>query len=1171
MPRHISPKTTLENLKREAKRWLSTLREHTGEAAAQARVRLERSNPGAPSSPGLRDVQLALAREFGFDGWTSLKQWLDRGVASDADAQRVSLFLEHACPDHHVRGGPAHSRARHAALRMLQQYPEIAHETFYTSVVCGELSDVERTLAERPSRAGERNRVTGPDRSGGGGEDDQFRRLGGKPWEPLLFLCFTRLPIDAVTDNAVPIAAALLDSGADPNAFFMAGSSRYTSLVGVIGEGEEGRPPHQQRDALTRLLLERGADPYDIQVLYNIHFHGNILWYLKLAYEYSLRRGRAADWADPDWSMLGMGGYGSGAHYLLKVAVGKNDLETAEWILEHGASPNLPFAYSHPKFRPQRSLYEEAVRDGHAEMAELLVRHGATPSEVALTGIEEFTVAALRLDRARAARLVAEHPEYLKSTAPIFAAIEGDRADVAELLLDLGVSPDVANDRNQRPLHEAAYRNALKIARLLLDRGAAIDPVGAWGGSPLGAAVHAQNAAMIALLAPRSNDFWELVYVGAIDRVREILRESPERARVVTREKHTPLMWLAFEDEPRALEMARLLLSYGADPTIVNADGQTAADRAERLGMLEVATLLRAPRPAAPPSSAGSPVLRIEDYELRAQALLDAYRMGTDEAMERHWRLTWHRRTWSAMRTYVQLDLGRAIDDPDQDRDITLDDARFLIAREFGFENRRALEEYVAALPATAGAIAAKPLGLLATETNGKTRIAERTREWGTAFARIAEQHLDGLAAQGQMTDALLEHVAGLEHITVLRLGGSKGVTDDGLRLLARLPHLRHLELDGCAITDRGLEVVRSLPELRSISLAWTAVTDEGAAHLTSCDLLENVNLGGTRCGDGAIAALAGKARLHHLTTGNAVTDAGLPLVHELPVFKKWHGGDVSTDLTSYDNEPNQLVLRGTFTDRGMASLAGLDGLAGLNLDDSELAVTGAGLAPITSLPHLGWLAFDAKDDAMPYIAAIPALRFLGCQDTRATNDGWVALSRSRSIETIWGRRCYGLGDRGFIALSTMPALRRLAASCKNVSDDALAALPRFSALRQLMPMDIPDAGYRHIGRCEELTELTLMYCRDTTDRSTELIAGLPRLRRYFASYNQITDRSLEILSGMDSLEEIELSAVAGITNAGVGALARLPRLREVRVSGNRLTRDVVSLFPPRIHAHYEL
>jgi len=256
------------------------------------------------------------------------------------------------------------------------------------------------------------------------------------------------------------------------------------------------------------------------------------------------------------------------------------------------------------------------------------------------------------------------------------------------------------------------------------------------------------------------------------------------------------------------------------------------------------------------------------------------------------------------------------------------------------------------------------------------------------------------------------------------------------------------------------------------------------------------------------------------------------------------------------------LSLRGSFTDKGMSSLRGLDGLFALNLDASELAVTSAGLAPLVTLPNLGWLAFDAKDDAMPYIAAMPRLRFLGCQDTVAGDDGFVALSKSTSIEYLWGRRCHNLQRRGFVALSNMPALRALSVSCKNVDDVGVSALPSFPALRELMPMDVPDDGYRHIGKCEELESLVLMYCRDTTDAATEHIVGLRKLAKYFASYTQITDRTPELLSQIESLECVTLDGCAGVTNAGVAMLARLPKLREVRVSGTQITPDVAAAFP---------
>jgi Leucine Rich Repeat (LRR) protein len=557
----------------------------------------------------------------------------------------------------------------------------------------------------------------------------------------------------------------------------------------------------------------------------------------------------------------------------------------------------------------------------------------------------------------------------------------------------------------------------------------------------------------------------------------------------------------------------------------------------------------------------------LSEYETMAEALLDAFRSGTPEAMERHYRYTWHRRQWRAMRTYVQLDLGRR-GSPDDDVEITLDDARYLIAIEHGFDNWDALKTFANSAMVNSR-VAARTVRLADPEAPEGSQPLASSREWDVIIRLLATNPDARLHAEGHITDGVLADVARIETITALDLGGSKALTDEGVRHLALLTGLKHLDLSGTAITDRGLQVLRSLLALETLSLAGTHITDEGLAHITRCDQLRRINLSWTRTGDGAIRALAGKAQLHDFASGIGVTDAGIALLHEMPVFKSWQGGEPKMALLSYHSAPNQLSLRGPFTDRGMERMRGLDGLFGLNIDDRSLAITAAGLEPLVSLPHLGWLAVDAKDDWMPQIAAMPRLQFLGAQDTVAGDDGFIALSKSKSIEYIWARRCYNLRQRGFTALANMPALRGLSVSCLNVNDAGVSALPAFPALKELMPMDVPDAGYRHIGTCEQLESLILIYCRDTTDAATEYITGLRKLSYYFNSYTTITDRTPELLSGMDSIERITFDTCHDLTNAGVARLTRLPRLRELRVSGKGVTSDVVDAFPPRVSVFY--
>ncbi len=585
MRRRLTDASTLDNLRKEAKRWLKALR--TGDE--QAGVRLRAAWPAAPASPGLRDVQHALAREYGLPGWSALRDRLEDRQAGtfagdDAHALRVAWFLEDACAVI-VNGGAARSRRMNAAARLLQQDPAITHDSIHTAVVCGDLADVERIVAQRPEAATERVATIV---SGG-------PRIGPKPWEPLMFLCYARLPQPSASEHALRIAQLLLDHGADANAHFIVDESslgpRYTALTGVLGAGEENAPPHPHAHALAELLLERGANPYDIQVLYNAHFGNDMLWIMQRIHEYSVKAGHAADWQDPEWSMIDMGGYGKGARYVLGMAVRNNDLPLARWSIEHGASPE-PAQPPHARVQRKHTLYEEAARRGFDELASLLAQYGTPHRPLVLEGEDAFTAACLRLDRAQAEILLAEHPEYRASYSAMHEAARRDRADIVEMLLDLGVSPDVENDRAVRPLHAAASNNALRVIALLLARGAAIDPREKnWDNTPLAFAVYEQHPRVVDLLSPVSRDVWSLVVTGRLDRLRELFREEPALARV-QEDGHTPLMGLP-DDETAALAVIELLLSYGADPAVRNTQGLTATDLAARRGMKEAAARLR--------------------------------------------------------------------------------------------------------------------------------------------------------------------------------------------------------------------------------------------------------------------------------------------------------------------------------------------------------------------------------------------------------------------------------------------------------------------------------------------------------------------------------------------------------------------------------------------------
>ena len=603
--------------------------------------------------------------------------------------------------------------------------------------------------------------------------------------------------------------------------------------------------------------------------------------------------------------------------------------------------------------------------------------------------------------------------------ALLYAYVREQR-EAVDFLVEKDGNWDMVGVNNGAVLHRAAFAGDLEMVKRLVEKGASIsNRDNPFHSTPLGWADHNKQADVMQWMrAHCAIDLHDAATFDCREHLEARLKEDPSL--VDKRIDHwdipqsTALHWAAAMGHEEA---ARLLLERGADVNIVAGNGMTPLDVADANDAAAVAALLeqRGGTRVAAPRRKGAPQ-KIEHFERLASDILVAYQSGESSALQRVRDFFKQTFTWTEMRARLPQRLGKSAD-----AELSLDDTRGFVAHLRGFGS---WVEFASSVTGVGGRAKNWNLPLYRIDFEHRTmhvRHSLEEREWDEIISTMADQKISSLDAGGQMTDAVLARLADLDHITRLSFGGTKQMTDKGLAHLARLPRLQDLDLSdypGGQITDRGLEVLRHLPELRRFQMCWqSAISDAGVANLRFCEQLESVDLLGTHTGDGAIVAVAGKRRLRRLKTGRGVTDPVLPLLHQLPMFKTWHGGETKYSLMSADAEPNHLLLDGPFTNTGLACLAGLDGLFGLSFFWHVSALTGSGLAGLADLPNLGFLGCQGKlcdDDAMRHIAAIPRLRMLMGQGTVATDTGFAALSRSQTIEYIWGRECPNLTGLGF-------------------------------------------------------------------------------------------------------------------------------------------------------------
>ncbi len=253
---------SLDKLRDEARKLQRLTRAADPDALAFLAEWHPRPDRADAASLRLHDAQLAVARRCGFAGWPALVAYIETARPLSRDPAQVAeegldpadAFCVLGCLRYDEQDEPP--RWERAAT-LLVEHPDLVSTSIWAAAAAADPDAVRRHLARDPSLA---RGAGGPHR-----------------WEPLLYLCYSRVPLGRSEDEVLDAARALLDAGADPDAGYLwrGLSTPFTAITGAFGEGEQGpgrQPRHAYDVALATLLLERGAEANDGQSLYNRMF-----------------------------------------------------------------------------------------------------------------------------------------------------------------------------------------------------------------------------------------------------------------------------------------------------------------------------------------------------------------------------------------------------------------------------------------------------------------------------------------------------------------------------------------------------------------------------------------------------------------------------------------------------------------------------------------------------------------------------------------------------------------------------------------------------------------------------------------------------------------------------------------------------------------------------------
>ncbi len=367
---------------------------------------------------------------------------------------------------------------------------------------------------------------------------------------------------------------------------------------------------------------------------------------------------------------------------------------------------------------------------------------------------------------------------------------------------------------------------------------------------------------------------------------------------------------------------------------------------------------------------------------------------------------------------------------------------------------------------------------------------------------------------------------------------GKGSLTADDYKMIAKSKTLQLLDLTSVNCTDDGLKVIAGIPQMEAIIVQGEEVTDAGIKYLGQSKSLDNITLIGTTKLDGsAFAAFAGSKTLTSIT------------------------------IDSLDS----------FTDEGAKYLAKLPKLNALKIGKGygDIKLTAAGIKAITETRIPAKFEFDnalLDDDLLQWLVArgwFPVVlnyiekppttptevRALSLEGSKVTDKGFAVLLNCTNTESLFLSRT-ALTDETLKKLTGFKKLNLLVLGETKVTAAGISPLAALPIKHIAMDScELTEDVFKSLSKMDTIEQLEMNGAKLKPDWLKH-ISKLPNLQHISLIDTDFDDEAVKYISSLRNLRVLSLSNTK-LSNAGFGDLLKLPNLKGLSVNGTKVTKEV--------------